>query len=354
MNTSQLYAAASLVSAIVDFILLAGVSWHFRRTIHRSWALRAVYPATLALFALLALAYWQVLQDASSPVTLRRLTAAISTHVLFAVVTLATLNSAKFEAQAEKTAAVTQKVAESEERRLAVEKRWIAEREAYLVVIGHELATPINLITGYLEMLSKILPTVIEDDEQQQQLQSFAEGAISGAARLRVMLRMFNATTDRPKIVPLNLCDVVYQAINHPDLYTATRRRPEDVPITVDCSSFVVHGDEMMLETAVFELVRNGLKVTRQGYIQIEVLQAGDVAVIAVEDNGRGVPSVDIPRIWEAGFQSSGRYSVRPDEGAGYGLSVVLHVAKAHGGDAALEWTEPGEGSRFAIYLPLG
>lgn len=109
-----------------------------------------------------------------------------------------------------------------------------------------------------------------------------------------------------------------------------------------------------MLETAVFELVRNALKATKEGYITIQVEIGKEYVVLAVEDNGRGIEPSESARIWEAGYQSQEDHRTRHNEGAGYGLAVVLHVARLHGGDAALEWSEPGEGSRFAIYLPVG
>lgn len=358
MDASQLYTVASLVSAVADFFLLAGVAWHFRETINRSAALRATYPIMLIVFLIFAVAHWRIVADGIDPSAILQPTTLIVLNLLAAVVWLATLNAAKFEAQAAKAAEAAQKAIESEAQRLAAEKRWLDERQTFLVVIGHELRTPINLITGYLDMLASVLPTVSAElganVEAISHLRQFAEGAISGAARLRIMLRMFNATNDSPRLIPLNLCDVVYRAVNDPDLYTATRRSPADVPITINCAPLLVQGDYEMLVTAVFELIRNGLKATRSGYVKVDVTTAGETAVVAVEDNGRGIAPGDMRRIWEAGYQNQEDYHVRQNEGAGYGLAVVLHIARMHGGDAALEWTELEEGSRFAIYLPAG
>lgn len=244
-----------------------------------------------------------------------------------------------------------------EQEKLEAERVWLKERSDFLIVISHELRTPIGLITGYLDMFAEMLGQVdlsgIGEPEAVGNLKTFAEGAIRGAARLRIMLRLFSVMNDKPRIVPVDLCDVVYRAINQPDLYVATRRKPKDVPINVSCSPTLVQGDREMLETAVFEYCRNALKATRSGYIQIVVSQTAEHVVLSVEDNGRGIAYGSQTRIWEAGYQSGEKPDSRMNEGSGYGLSVVAHIAHLHGGEAALEWSELDAGSRFALYLPL-
>jgi signal transduction histidine kinase len=362
MNTSQLFAVAALVSAIVDFVLLTGVAWHHRATINASRALKIIYPLCWAIYLIFSWGYWYILAypspgDTAARAVLRP-SVIVLLNVLLAIAVLATLHNAKIDAQAAELEYERTRSADSERKRLAAEKRWLEERGQFLSVIGHELRTPINLITGYLTLLADLLPLISQDlahnQEMARNLKTFADGAISGAARLRVMVRMFDATSDQPRIIPLDLCDVVHRAINNEDLYTATRRTAEMVPITVDCQSLFLHGDADMLETAVFELIRNGLKATETGYIQVVVAQAGDIAIVAVEDNGRGILAADVPRIFEPGWQNSESYLRRNNEGSGYGLAMVRHVAHLHGGDVALEWTEPDEGSRFAMYLKMG
>lgn len=361
MNASQIFAAIALTSATADCLILAGVARRHWKTIDQSRSLKAIYPLSWFIYILFAYGYWQILADPgrSQQISqgLFRPLMIIFLNTLLAVAILATLHSAKIEAQAAELVEAGQKAIESEKRRLAAEKSWLDERRTFLVIIGHELRTPLGMITGYMELFSRTLPGLLAElgaaPEAAEQLRVLADGAISGTARLNIMLRMFNATNDRPRLAPLNLCEVVYRAVNDPDLYVATRRSSADVPITINCAPLFVEGDAEMLGTAVFELVRNALKATKSGYIKIQVEQAGSTAVITVEDNGRGILPGDMRRIWEAGYQNSEDHRTRNNEGAGYGLAVVLHVAQLHGGDAALEWTEPGAGSRFAIYLPI-
>jgi signal transduction histidine kinase len=169
MNANQILAACALASAIADFLFLVGVAWRNYPTIDRSGTLKVIYPLCWAIFGSVAYGYWRILAEPESARqimdTLFQPMVIIFLNTLLVVATLATLHGGKLQAQAAELAVSVQNAAESEKRRLDTEKRWLDERQQFLVVIGHELRTPINLITGYLEMLAGILPALSADEE---------------------------------------------------------------------------------------------------------------------------------------------------------------------------------------------
>jgi signal transduction histidine kinase len=73
---------------------------------------------------------------------------------------------------------------------------------------------------------------------------------------------------------------------------------------------------------------------------------------IAVRDHGIGIPVIEQKKIYEK-FYRVGSTLVHDVKGSGLGLSIVMHVVKAHGGRVELV-SVPGEGSTFTIVLPLG
>jgi signal transduction histidine kinase len=73
---------------------------------------------------------------------------------------------------------------------------------------------------------------------------------------------------------------------------------------------------------------------------------AGHYAVVAVADTGSGIPAGILKRICEPFFTTK-----EPGKGTGLGLAIVSEVAQMHNGHLAV-WSEPGCGSRFALYLP--
>ena len=71
---------------------------------------------------------------------------------------------------------------------------------------------------------------------------------------------------------------------------------------------------------------------------------------LSVQDNGPGIAARDRRRIFEKFYQADTLLN-RPVEGSGLGLSIVRAVVQAHQGRVDLE-TEPGQGSRFTLWLP--
>jgi len=75
---------------------------------------------------------------------------------------------------------------------------------------------------------------------------------------------------------------------------------------------------------------------------------ADDTASVSVRDRGVGVASADVPRLFEA-FERGA--SARHIGGLGLGLYIAREVARAHGGDIAVE-SAPGAGALFVLHLP--
>ena len=70
--------------------------------------------------------------------------------------------------------------------------------------------------------------------------------------------------------------------------------------------------------------------------------------VVCVKDTGIGIPSGEMPRIWDRLYRGD---QSRSQRGLGLGLSLVKAVVKAHGGKVDVQ-SEPGRGSVFTVVLP--
>jgi CheY-like chemotaxis protein len=79
-----------------------------------------------------------------------------------------------------------------------------------------------------------------------------------------------------------------------------------------------------------------------------ESIPAGSYAVVAVEDHGAGIAQDKLSRVFEPFFSTK---RLGETSGSGLGLAIVHSVAKEHRGYVDVE-SLPGEGSRFALYLP--
>ncbi len=113
-----------------------------------------------------------------------------------------------------------------------------------------------------------------------------------------------------------------------------------------------VRGSRLRLEQALLNLLANAIKFNRAGgEVQVNVTDHGDGRVaITVADSGVGIPSEDLPRIFER-FYRVDKARSRQVGGTGLGLSIVKHVVERMNGTVGVE-SQLGKGSTFTVLLP--
>lgn len=122
----------------------------------------------------------------------------------------------------------------------------------------------------------------------------------------------------------------------------------EDVRLVTDLHDVSAHVDATRVHQIVSNLLSNALKFTPAGgEVLLELRSEDDDAVIRVRDTGPGIPSDELPHVFDRFFR--GR-EVRAG-GSGIGLTVARELARAHGGDVVAAG-EPGHGTTFAVRLP--
>jgi two-component system phosphate regulon sensor histidine kinase PhoR len=119
--------------------------------------------------------------------------------------------------------------------------------------------------------------------------------------------------------------------------------RADDVPR--------VRGSARDLALLTRNLVDNAIRYTARGGRVDVTLDAedGDV-ILAVEDSGIGIPTRDLPRVFER-FYRVDRARSRETGGTGLGLAIVKHIVENHGGQISVR-SELGQGTRFEVRLP--
>jgi two-component system OmpR family sensor kinase len=110
-----------------------------------------------------------------------------------------------------------------------------------------------------------------------------------------------------------------------------------------------VVGDRDALQQLLLVLLDNAAKHTRAGgRISVEVRPAEGQAMVAVSDDGDGIPASDLERIFKRFYQADpSRYR----SGAGLGLSIARWIATEHGG-AISAANRPAGGARFEVLIP--
>ena len=115
--------------------------------------------------------------------------------------------------------------------------------------------------------------------------------------------------------------------------------------------SIQIYGrDPERMAQAIGNLISNAIKYTPEGgLVKVTAGSSKNQAWIAVRDNGPGITAEECERIFEPFYRS--RQDRRFPQGLGLGLTIARDLVEAHGGHLELI-SEPGEGSRFTIYLP--
>ncbi len=111
--------------------------------------------------------------------------------------------------------------------------------------------------------------------------------------------------------------------------------------------------DGLAVRQALINLLDNAIKFSPEGTRIDVILRAPDPGAweIAVRDQGPGIDPAEHEVIFER-FHRLGSELRRETQGAGIGLSIVRHIAQAHGGRVELK-SKPGEGSEFTLVLPM-
>ena len=122
---------------------------------------------------------------------------------------------------------------------------------------------------------------------------------------------------------------------------------------------FAANIDGQAIQQALVNLIDNAIKHSPGGsevtvrleipHPQFSILNSQ--FLLSVEDHGPGIPASEHEKIFER-FYRLGSELRRETPGVGIGLSIVKHVAEAHGGRVRVE-SEAGKGSRFTIELPI-
>jgi CheY-like chemotaxis protein len=114
-----------------------------------------------------------------------------------------------------------------------------------------------------------------------------------------------------------------------------------------------VSGDRTRLVQVLQNILGNAVKYTpNHGQIQLRAQQEGSLAVVEVCDDGVGIASELLPRIFELFMQGDGSLA-RTEGGLGVGLALARRIAELHGGSIEAFSEGVGRGARFVLRLPL-
>jgi two-component system sensor histidine kinase SenX3 len=220
-------------------------------------------------------------------------------------------------------------------------------RRDFVANVSHELKTPI----GALEVLAETMAG--ESDPAVSR--PLAERMVKEAERLgRIVDDLLSLSLIETQEVTVRDRMPIDGLLNE----AVDRMRPAatvagiDLRVDRPVPHVSVACDRRQVVMALTNLVDNAIKYSERGtVVDLDTALDGPHVVVAVRDQGIGIPSRDLQRIFERFYRVDQARS-RATGGTGLGLAIVRHVAQAHGGDVTVESVE-GEGSTFRFSLPI-
>jgi two-component system sensor histidine kinase BaeS len=217
-------------------------------------------------------------------------------------------------------------------------------RRRLVADVAHELRNPIAAARVHAEgMAEGILPPT----------QSRFEALVSDLGHLSVLvndlqeLAVAEAGQLRYDMAPLDLADLVARE---------TDRAAESAPVAISAEGVGapvwIAGDDLRLSEVLRNLLSNAIRHTPEGSVVVSVApDSGGHVEVRVTDSGQGIPSEDLPYIFERFYRADAARSADTG-GAGLGLAITRRIIEDHGGtvfaDGAL-----GGGAVVGFRLPV-
>ncbi|HEX2737423.1 MAG TPA: ATP-binding protein [Acidimicrobiia bacterium] len=219
-------------------------------------------------------------------------------------------------------------------------------RRDFVANVSHELKTPI----GALALLAETMAASPDDPTVLRQL---AERVQREADRLsHIIDDLLDLSLIEAQEAPIRESVPVAVLLSESSERVRAAADTAGIPLEVESPSpsLIVACDRRQVVGAITNLLDNAVKYSEAGHpVELSAEAEDEYVCIVVRDDGIGIPSRDLERIFER-FYRVDRARSRATGGTGLGLSIVRHIAQAHGGDVTVSSRE-GEGSTFRFKL---
>ncbi len=218
-------------------------------------------------------------------------------------------------------------------------------KDEFLAILGHELRNPLAPIDTALQLMK---------------LKGGADRERTIISRqVKHLTRLVDDLLDVSRLTSgkialkrerIDLGDVIAKAIEMTS--PLIEQRGHELTVDVAGDGLVVDGDPTRLAQVLANILTNSAKYTDgAGHIAVVAKREGEHVVVAVVDDGIGIPAEMLPRVFDV-FVQERQGLDRSLGGLGLGLSIVRSLVELHGGTVTAESEGPRRGSRFTVRLP--
>jgi two-component system phosphate regulon sensor histidine kinase PhoR len=238
----------------------------------------------------------------------------------------------------------------SDELKLKIERLKYLDnvRTDFVANVSHELKTPLTSIRGFVETLED--GAIGDSDNARRFLMIIKKHAQRLGNIIDDLLRLSELESgggiEMTDLDLKGLIDEIVMGFGH-----ALAVKQQRLLVEAPAGDFTIGGDRDRLEQVFVNLIDNAIKYTKEGgRIKVLLTQTDDSVIVTVEDNGIGIPTEDIERVFERFYRVDKAHS-RELGGTGLGLSITKHIVLAHNGKIHIE-SEVNKGTKVFVTLP--
>ena len=216
----------------------------------------------------------------------------------------------------------------------------------FLADVGHELRTPLTVIKGNIDLMRRMKCT---DDESMDSIESEVDRLTRMVGDL-LLLAQAESGKLHLSVEVVELDTLVLEVMNQMRVLAKDRLKMH----LGEIDQVLVCGDKDRLKQVLVNLVGNAIQYTPAGgEVVVGLGKVENRARLTVSDDGPGIPSQDLPHLFERFYRGEkSRKRSKDGKGYGLGLSIAYWIVRNHGGSIEVSSPEP-RGTTFSVWLPL-
>jgi signal transduction histidine kinase len=215
----------------------------------------------------------------------------------------------------------------------------------------HELKAPLSAIQGLLDVMLKGYVGTITDKQKEliERMQKRIDSVLEVSAELLDIYQWQSKGIIDKVWTSVSLKDQIQKA---EDLFKLiAQKKSITISYEVPEEQVNVKAGEEELEKVLNNLISNAIKYTPTGgSISVHLTRVDKQVTLSVKDNGIGISSEDVPKIFNEFFRTKEAKAIDPG-GRGLGLPFVKRIVESLGGTIRVE-SEKGQGTEFMVTLP--
>jgi two-component system OmpR family sensor kinase len=218
-------------------------------------------------------------------------------------------------------------------------------QQRFLADVSHELRTPLTVIKGNVDLMRRMKKL---DEESMLSIDQEA-GRLNRLVGGLLLLAQAESGTLPLTLSPLELDTLLLEVFQEMNVLAGEKVKLH----LTEIDQLQISGDRDRIKQVLLNLIGNAIQYTPQGGdIYVSLNQTAGKARIIIRDTGPGIPSEDLPYIFERFYRAEKSRTRSKSTGFGLGLSITHWIVEKHGGTIEVD-SKQNQGTTFCIWLPL-